>query len=414
VLVHPPAGCVVWACVTAVTGVWMLATDRHFWLPVCAALSLNYWCAAAWIAWAVSAEAGAVLAVAAAVVRGSGLLFPPGGEPGPARPGPVPPHMWGITIDMLKGVYDDAKRQAGPDFESWTMRDINNRILKPLCNAQKKSFALHHSPGGLAADVFVTHAWDEPFGQFYESVTTAFRTALRPPTLWICAFALLQGDDKTVIAAQIGPPHAPLCDTPFVQALKSAKKLLVVRNMTTDVYTRLWCVCELYYAHVFGFFTRKDVYVSGPDVHAENTTSCRYGQCYSMDDQTRILAELRKIDYKQIDDIIREIRKFAADAVITRPGGADGGQAVGGGGGPPGGGQLVEQVFVGEGIARVKQVDGSIEQVFGDSRHAHDAARGAFESHSLVTSGDGHRTVAVGKGIGELQQEGGHLTQSFK
>eukprot|EP00037_Helgoeca_nana_P008164 m.72865 g.72865 ORF g.72865 m.72865 type:complete len:546 (-) comp18760_c0_seq1:1051-2688(-) len=76
VLVHPPAAWTMWACVTAVTGVWMLAADRHFWRPVCAALSLNYWCAAAWIGCTVSPEVGAALAVVAIGVRGSALLFP--------------------------------------------------------------------------------------------------------------------------------------------------------------------------------------------------------------------------------------------------------------------------------------------------------------------------------------------------
>jgi len=76
VLVHPPAACAVWACVTAVTGVWMLATDRHFWWPVCGALSFNYWCAAAWVACTVSFEVGAGLAALAVAVRGSVLLFP--------------------------------------------------------------------------------------------------------------------------------------------------------------------------------------------------------------------------------------------------------------------------------------------------------------------------------------------------
>lgn len=78
VLVYQPAACTVWVSVTLVMGVWMLATDRHFWWPVCAVLSLNYWFAAAWIGWTASPGVGVVLAALAAVVRGSAMLFPKG------------------------------------------------------------------------------------------------------------------------------------------------------------------------------------------------------------------------------------------------------------------------------------------------------------------------------------------------
>jgi len=76
VLMHPPAACAVWACVTAVTGVWMLATDRHFRWPVCAALSLNFWGATAWIGCSVSMEVGAALAALTVAAKSSILLFP--------------------------------------------------------------------------------------------------------------------------------------------------------------------------------------------------------------------------------------------------------------------------------------------------------------------------------------------------
>jgi hypothetical protein len=73
----PAALCTLWAWVSAAVGLWLLATGRHFWWPVCAALSINYWCATAWIAWTVSPTVGAALAVAAiGVRRGSPLLFP--------------------------------------------------------------------------------------------------------------------------------------------------------------------------------------------------------------------------------------------------------------------------------------------------------------------------------------------------
>jgi hypothetical protein len=69
---HPVAN---WAWASAMGSVVMLVVDQHFWWPVCAALSLNYWCAAAWIAVAVSWGIGWALAVVAFGMRGSALLF---------------------------------------------------------------------------------------------------------------------------------------------------------------------------------------------------------------------------------------------------------------------------------------------------------------------------------------------------
>jgi hypothetical protein len=53
------------------------------------------------------------------------------------------------------------------------MVDVNNHIVKPLCAREGVSLAVHHSPTGLVADVFVSHAWGEPFKQFCESVFEA-------------------------------------------------------------------------------------------------------------------------------------------------------------------------------------------------------------------------------------------------
>ena len=65
-----------WACGSVAVGLYWLAADRHFWRPVCAALSLNFWFATAWITWTVSPKIGAALALAALAFRDSGLLFP--------------------------------------------------------------------------------------------------------------------------------------------------------------------------------------------------------------------------------------------------------------------------------------------------------------------------------------------------
>jgi hypothetical protein len=77
-----------WAWASALGGVGLLVTDTHFGWPECLALSLNYWCAAAWAAWAVSWYFGAALVLVAVGMRRSALLFgdrnQPAGAAGPA------------------------------------------------------------------------------------------------------------------------------------------------------------------------------------------------------------------------------------------------------------------------------------------------------------------------------------------
>jgi hypothetical protein len=63
---------VVMVCV----GLYLLAFDLHFALPVCAALSLAYWCSALWVGWSLSLIVGGGLVAVAVAMRRSWLLFP--------------------------------------------------------------------------------------------------------------------------------------------------------------------------------------------------------------------------------------------------------------------------------------------------------------------------------------------------
>jgi hypothetical protein len=69
---HPVAA---WASASALVSVGLLVTNTHFRWPVCFALSLNYWSAVVWIAWAVSVDLAVVLGLLATVLRSSVVLF---------------------------------------------------------------------------------------------------------------------------------------------------------------------------------------------------------------------------------------------------------------------------------------------------------------------------------------------------
>ena len=125
------------------------------------------------------------------------------------------------------------------DLARATMRDINRVILQPTCAENGTSYALSLNPQGLKLDAFITHAWDEPFAAFVESIRHVFHTTMNKPNLWICACALFQGDAKA-IAAQVGTREDSMEDSAFVRALTKASMYVVVRNSSVDLYSRIW------------------------------------------------------------------------------------------------------------------------------------------------------------------------------
>eukprot|EP00035_Acanthoeca_spectabilis_P011082 m.195157 g.195157 ORF g.195157 m.195157 type:complete len:330 (+) comp15224_c0_seq4:1932-2921(+) len=221
------------------------------------------------------------------------------------------PTMWGITLADLLDVREKAHqkaRQLGENFADWTTTRVNTEIVVPLSQLRKTSYALYRSPKGLKASVFVTHAWGEPFGEFVTCIDEAFRDRPDPPVLWICTFALNQSDAATV-SNQIGSSDESLAESPFARALKGASEMVVVRSASVDVYSRAWCVCELYFAHKWKFDTSGQIHVKGPNSHALETTSCLDAQCREKADRMRILHEIAS-HASNIDAIITRYRGF--------------------------------------------------------------------------------------------------------
>jgi len=218
------------------------------------------------------------------------------------------PSMWAITYNQLLEVRDLAATMA--DFESMTMRDINEKIITPSCLENEKSYALSNNNEGLKIEVFVSHAWDEPFAEFVQSIEEAYRNKMTKPNLWICAFALMQGSaDK--ITTQLGSDEIPLDQSPFVRALREAEGYLIVRNSNQDLCARVWCICEFMYAKEYGFIPHK-THVTGPGTFSKSETSCLEASSYSRKDKAKIMTHLlKKHSFEEIDDFMIEVRAFA-------------------------------------------------------------------------------------------------------
>ncbi|CAB9510078.1 expressed unknown protein [Seminavis robusta] len=69
------------------------------------------------------------------------------------------PDLWAITYDQLMHVDALAARLFGRSYSKKTMRDINKRMIEPLCKRTWTSYALSLNPLGLKLDVFITHSW---------------------------------------------------------------------------------------------------------------------------------------------------------------------------------------------------------------------------------------------------------------
>ena len=114
---------------------------------------------------------------------------------------------------------------------------------------------------GLGSRAFRHALLEGPFNEFMQSLRNAYRTGQEKPILFICAFALFQGEASDVAQA-LGQT---IVDAPFVQALRSAETSLIVRNSKEDLYTRAWCLVELIFAKKFGFYGTKRVLITGPN-----------------------------------------------------------------------------------------------------------------------------------------------------
>ena len=93
----------------------------------------------------------------------------------------------------------------------------------------------------------VSHAWDE----YYRDFALAIQKAGLSGPFWICAFAIYQPEDMSelTIAKQLGSDP---CRGPFTSVLKAADVMLCIVTSSCDIYTRMWCVFEMYEALQLG------------------------------------------------------------------------------------------------------------------------------------------------------------------
>jgi len=219
------------------------------------------------------------------------------------------PHESCISYEQLLDLDKNVRGLYGrAHYEKATMHDVVRRIVRPVCEETGKSYAEYLNPDGLIISAFITHSWNEKFSEVVKYLTTVFQSSLKKPNIWICAFALLQGDYKKIKDQVQGDGN--LETSPFVLALKEADFFVVLRNSNTDLYTRIWCVCELLFAMKFGLVPNRTL-ITGPETFANTETTCLEAESSVVEDKVQIL-EYLELNYgaEDVDEKIREFRKM--------------------------------------------------------------------------------------------------------
>jgi hypothetical protein len=134
------------ALFTACVGLIMLVANWHFRVPLCAAMSLAYWCSALWIGCSMSGLGGCGLVEVAVAMRRSMLLFPVGkGDAGLLENLGLDTDEQGIrqalevflggTDSLLKDFQEHLKQQSVfgsttvGKIRSWQRRVIEDKVL---------------------------------------------------------------------------------------------------------------------------------------------------------------------------------------------------------------------------------------------------------------------------------------------
>lgn len=145
--------------------------------------------------------------------------------------------------------FDDEK--VGPNIHN-----VCRCVIKPVTAAAGgMSWALMKNENGVYCELFASHCWDEGVFEVIEKLKRAWpqdkaedqrkaegNTQTSERGMYICFLANPQNGDISSLLDKRLP------DTSFAKALDRAACMTVVPNKTTNIYSRLWCVYELYLA----------------------------------------------------------------------------------------------------------------------------------------------------------------------
>lgn len=191
---------------------------------------------------------------------------------------------------------------------------VADLVVGPATLGKGVSYAEFLNSEGLSAVFFVSHHWDEDFGELAQGVlrhAVAFLPTLslaswREATYWLCVFALDQNRVRF---------HGTLEHSAFVAGLSSStcRGTVLSLNHAASALTRAWCLVEVYLTHHFG----KELVLSssvGPLMNVTN--NCEVKDAWA----ASVFRLLQHIDFSSAATSIARDKRKIVDALHSCPG----------------------------------------------------------------------------------------------
>lgn len=185
---------------------------------------------------------------------------------------------WGLSKAQARRLWQEYQATAAYSEED-TVREFVEKFVKPRTRGTGMGLALlENQQKPLAVSVMISHAWDEHAGRFFQDIEALVEDHEH---MFVCFLAIYQNEDGCgpSIAAQLG---GCIDSGPFAQVIdalvpgRGHGRMLVMTNREIALYTRMWCIWEVYCA------IKHDVPVSYSDrglLYPSETASSRSARC---------------------------------------------------------------------------------------------------------------------------------------
>jgi len=217
------------------------------------------------------------------------------------------PSMWCLSLRQLQDFAQEVEQELGTEvYRAASCAEIVKMSIVKKTSAARTSYSRMVNWQNLRQiDVFVSHCWGENFSAFVDSVVGALETRIHAHevNLWICCFALFQNPQYEVVKKQVG---TDLMDAPFEKALRFAREFLVVRNAECDMYTRAWCVFEIFRARQLDL----KITVTGPDKFTKENVDILSCRATDTDDEAMIKGAI--VDANEVDELNQVVTEIKA------------------------------------------------------------------------------------------------------
>lgn len=185
------------------------------------------------------------------------------------------------------------------------MYEVVQKIIKPKTKGQGMGYSLLiNKEKPLRAKAMVSHAWGEDYERFLSTLEESDSAG----PFWICAMAIYQNEDlpELTISKQLGPNPST---GPFSIVLKQSSKMIAIVTPDCDIYTRLWCVYEIFMAIQLGvivelaFFSEStgfggsgQTYFNAGMDNANAAVNTKEATCSSESDQLMIVNQVSDVE----------------------------------------------------------------------------------------------------------------------